>query len=277
MATGRLPKLSRRWLLLYPAGAVSVLAQSGDAGWLALFGARTVTVDVSGRRGFVLLPARPRADGSKPWVWYAPAITGRYPAKSNVWLLTRLLQQGFAVCGVDAGESYGSPDGTRVFQEFYRTVVERYGLSPRACLLPQSRGGLMLYAWAAEHPEAVECVGGIYPVCDLRSYPRLSRASAAYRMTEDELRSEIGKHNPIDRLAPLAARGIPILHVHGDADKVVPLEQNSLVMALRYRALGGTFALVVTPGKGHEEVPEFFESQALLDFFLSLGRNIPCQ
>jgi dipeptidyl aminopeptidase/acylaminoacyl peptidase len=188
--------------------------------------------------------------------------------------LTRLLEHGFAVCGVDAGESYGSPDGTRIFHEFYRTVVERYGLSPRACLLPQSRGGLMLYAWAAERPEAVECVGGIYPVCDLRSYPGLSRASGAYRMTEDELRSALEKYNPIDRLAPLAARGVPILHVHGDADQVVPLEANSLTMARRYRALGGTFGLLVTPGKGHEEVPEFFESQALLDFFLSLGRNV---
>jgi len=55
----------------------------------------------------------------------------------------------------------------------------------------------------------------------------------------------------------------------------VPLEPNSLEMARRYRALGGTFRLVIVRGKGHEEAPEFFASQSLLEFFLSLGRRLP--
>ena len=43
----------------------------------------------------------------------------------------------------------------------------------------------------------------------------------------------------IERLAPLAKAGVPVLHVHGDRDRVVPLDDNSAEFARRYRALGG--------------------------------------
>ena len=58
----------------------------------------------------------------------------------------------------------------------------------KPCLLARSRGGLMLYAWAVEHPESVGGVAGIYPVCNLASYPGLGRACGAYGLTMDELK-----------------------------------------------------------------------------------------
>ena len=62
---------------------------------------------------------------------------------------------------------------------------------------------------------------------------------------------------------------MPILHVHGDADKVVPLEKNSGELARRYRALGGQVRLIVIPGKGHEVCDEFFHCQELVDFVIA--------
>lgn len=87
-------------------------------------------------------------------------------------------------------------------------------------------------------------------------------------MSEEEMRKHLRRNNPIDRLAPLAHAGVPILHLHGDADKVVPLDANTLEFARRYNALGGRAEVEVIHGKGHEEVPEFFQSQHLLDFLL---------
>jgi pimeloyl-ACP methyl ester carboxylesterase len=72
--------------------------------------------------------------------------------------------------------------------------------------------------------------------------------------------------HPIDLLAPLAKAKVPILHIHGDKDKVVPLEKNSGEVAKRYKALGGTMELIVVPGKGHEEVDEFFTSERFAAF-----------
>jgi hypothetical protein len=238
------------------------------------FGARCLAIRVGPAEGFLIPPARPAPDGSKPWVWYAPTLTGAHPDPSHDWLFTRLLDAGFAIAGVDVGESYGNRRGRAFYTAFHRLLVERYGLSPKACLLPQSRGGLMLYNWAAEHPEGVERIGGIYTVCDPASWPGLAKCCGAYGMSEEEMRRHPEETSPIDRLAPLAKARIPILHIHGDADTVVPLERNGAELARRYRALGGTMDLVVVPGKGHQVCPEFFEAQALLAFLLG-GRPAP--
>ncbi|MBN2579795.1 MAG: metallophosphoesterase [Pirellulales bacterium] len=222
-------------------------------------------------KGFVILPDQPAADGARPWIWYAPTFVrpgNAMPDPSHGWLFTRLLAKGFAIAGVDVGESYGSPGGRAVYTDFYRAVVAHYHLAPKACLLPQSRGGLMLYNWAAEHPGAVQCIGGIYTVCDPSSWPGLAQACPAYGMTEAELKEHLAEHNPIDRLAPLAKAKIPILHVHGDVDTLVPLPRNSGELIKRYTALGGNGKLVVIHGKGHEVCDEFFKNPALLEFFL---------
>ena len=195
-------------------------------------------------------------EGARPWVWYAPTI-GSHPNQSNEWVLRKLLDRGFYVCGINVGESYGSPAGRKVFSEFHQHVVREYKLEPKARLLAQSRGGLMLYNWAAENPDKVRCIAGIYPVCDLRSYPGLKKAAGAYGLTPAELEKQLTQHNPIDRLEPLAKAGVPILHVHGDADTVVPLEKNSQIVLGPLSPLGGKMQLIVVPGKGHAEIPEY--------------------
>jgi len=224
-----------------------------------------VPVKVGEHKGFVILPTKEAGDGSHPWLWYAPTI-GRHPNRANEWLFRPLVAQGFAVAGVDVGESYGSPAGRKVYSEFYAHVRKEYGLDARASLVAQSRGGLMLYNWAAENPDKVRCIAGIFPVCDLRSYPGLAKAAPAYELSPDELERTLARHNPIDRLEPLAKQRVPIFHLHGDSDRVVPLEQNSQVVYDRYRALGGPMELVIVPGKGHAEIPEFFESERMVEF-----------
>ena len=222
---------------------------------------------------FFLPPLRPAADGSRPWLWYAPVFTGKYPNAASRWLFDRLRGAGFAICGIDVGESYGSPAGRAVYTKLYDKLTRERSLSSRPCLLEQSRGALMLYNWAVEHPRSVSRIGGIYPVCDLRSYPGLARAAGAYGMTEAQLQEHLPEHNPVDRIGPLAAERVPLLHLHGDADKAVPLEANSGELIRRYRALGGPAELVVVNGKGHEEVPEFFQSARLLEFLSRTAGN----
>jgi len=232
---------------------------------------------VPGGKGFVIVPAQASADGEGPWVWYAPSFVGSeksLPKALHAWYMERLLGAGFAVAGVDVGESWGSPAGRAAYTEFHRVVTEEFGLATRACLFPQSRGGLMHYNWASEHPERVRCVGAIYPVTDVARPQRLDIVSAAYGLKPHELLGNLADHNPLDRLAPLAAEGVPILHLHGDQDELVPLETNSVEFERRYRQFGGPMRLIVVAGKGHEEVPEYFQHAALLEFFLSQGETV---
>jgi hypothetical protein len=232
------------------------------------------TVDffaVDGHRAFLLRPAGKVLTSPMPWVWYAPVIDN--PNTNHAWMLKQWLEKGIGMAGVDVGESYGSPQGRKVYSALWETLTTRYKMSGRPCLLPQSRGGLMLYNWAAENPTRVACIAGIYTVCDLRSYPGLERACGAYGLSAAELAARLAEHNPIDRLSPLAKAGVPILHVHGDVDKTVPLEKNSAELARRYRKLGGRVQLIVVPGKGHQECDAFFHCQELVDFVVANCRS----
>jgi fermentation-respiration switch protein FrsA (DUF1100 family) len=188
------------------------------------------------------------------------------------WLFSRLLKEGYYICGTEVGDSFGSPQSRATYSKFYQHVVKEYGLAPKVCLLPQSRGGLMWYNWAVENPERVAGIGGIYPVCDFTSYPGLAATAKAYGLTSEELSAKIKEHNPIERLAPLAKARVPIMHLHGDKDTLVPLPRNSGELIQRYQALGGPGELMVVPGKGHAEIAEFFESEKLLEFFLQHGK-----
>lgn len=223
---------------------------------------------LNGSEVFVIMPPGPRnRDAEVAWVWYAPTLPP-FPAKEEQWMFERFLQAGMGIAGIDVGESYGSPDGGRKFDELHQYLVTSRKFSPRPALLARSRGGLMHYRWASENPRSVACIAGIYPVCNLASYPGIERACGAYRMTEGELLAKLPMFNPVDRLAPLAAAKVPIFHIHGDQDEVVPLADNSALLAERYRALQGEVELEVVAGQGHNMWEGWFRSERLVEFIL---------
>jgi predicted esterase len=227
-------------------------------------------LEVDSRPAFVILPSAEHRLPNRPmpWVWYAPTLPN-LPGNAEQWLFARLLTNGIAIAGIDVGESYGSPRGRAHYAAFHRELAERHGFSRKPCLLARSRGGLMLYNWAIEHPESVAGIAGIYPVCNLGSYPGLDKACGAYNLSATELAEQLAHHNPIERLAPLARARVPLFHIHGDSDTLVPLEANTAALAGRYRELGGSIRLRIPKGQGHSMWPGFFQCQELLEFLIA--------
>ena len=223
--------------------------------------------EVSGRTAF-LIPAKadPYAK-AKPWVWYAPTLPN-LPGPEERWMFEKFRAAGVAVAGIDAGESYGSPAGNKVFDTLYAAMTAR-GYSAKPVLLGRSRGGLMTLSWAAANPDKVGGFAGIYPVCDLASYPGVERAAGAFDMKADELKTRLKEFNPVDRLEGLAKARVPLFAIHGDADKVVPLEANSGRVKERYAALGAPMTLVVPPQQGHNMWPGFFRCPELVEFVIA--------
>lgn len=232
------------------------------------YGGRILQVEIEGHAGFIIVPADRTGDKIIDWVWHAPSF-GTPLGSCIDAVIEPVVQANMAFVGVDVGESYGNSDGRAIYTRFYQDMVSRFHLAEKVVLLPQSRGGLMLYNWAAEHPEWVQRIAGIYTVCDMRSWPGLETAAPAYGMTPEQLRIHLPQCNPIERLHPLAAAKIPILHIHGDADEPVPLEANSGELLRRYRELGGEGTLVVVPGKGHAEIDEYFRDERLHRFIIA--------
>jgi pimeloyl-ACP methyl ester carboxylesterase len=107
----------------------------------------------------------------------------------------------------------------------------------------------------------VAAIYGDNPVCDFKSWPGgrgkgkgsagdWKACLAAYAFP-DEAAALAYRGNPVDALEPLAKAGIAMVHVVGDADDVVPPEENALVVADRYRKLGGVVEVIRKPGDGH--------------------------
>ena len=228
---------------------------------------------VKDRPAFLIQPERRPSNVVTPWVWYAPLLPG-LPDGAEDWMFERFLDAGIAVTAVDVGESCGNPAGRAIYSALHEELTARRGFSKKACLLPRSRGGLMLYNWAIEHTDSVACIAGIYPVCDMRTYPGLKLACGAYDLTEEELAAQLTVHNPVNRLEGLAKARVPIFHIHGDVDVGVPFEANTVEVKRRYERFGGEMTVVVAKGQGHNMWPGFFQCQELVDFVIAHARSV---
>lgn len=204
----------------------------------------------------------------RPWIWRA-RFFGHEPQADLA-----LLERGFHLVYCDVADLYGSPRAVALFDGFY-DKMQQAGLGRKAVLEGFSRGGLIIYNWAAAHPERVAAIYGDAPVTDFRSWPGCrgeGKASpgdwqkllAAYGISDEEAGSF--DRMPNDLVAELAPHGIPILHVVGQADSVVPVKENTDIMEERYRRLGGPIEVIRKNGVDHH--PHSLEDPAPIVEFI---------
>jgi pimeloyl-ACP methyl ester carboxylesterase len=228
--------------------------------------------EVNGQTAFVMTPEKPAA--GNPWVWYAPTLRN-YPHHSQQFYFEQLLAHGIAVAGYDLGEVRGAPESSGKFTGFYDAMVAK-GYSGKPVLLGQSRGGLMLLCWAFRNPDKVQAFAGIYPVCNIASWPlQNSKPSvlADYGLSEEAILKQMDTFNPAENLTELAHAGVPMFIIHGDSDSVVPLRDNSALIKAAYEKDDGEIEVKIVHGKGHAEVPEFFTDKDLLQFILKQSKK----
>ncbi|MGZ0172795.1 MAG: alpha/beta hydrolase family protein [Planctomycetales bacterium] len=224
--------------------------------------------EVAGHKAFVYSAPKP-AEG-KPWLWYAPTLNGVSLFGRKMYF-EALMDAGISLAGFDLGEVRGSPESTAKLHLFYEDMVKR-GYSPKPILLGQSRGGIMTLAWAFRHPDKVRAWVGIYPVCNLASWPLVRNEAATladFGMTKEALTARLSEFNPVDNLKGLLANNVPMFIVHGDSDVVVPYDRNTGILKERYETGGGQIRVKLIPGEGHKVGPSFFECQELVDFVLA--------
>lgn len=195
-----------------------------------------------GRQCYVVEPKKEAA--GRPWIWRA-RFWGHRPEVDLA-----LLDKGFHVAYMDVAEMLGNSKAVAHWDSFYKLLTEDHGLAKRPALEGMSRGGLYIYSWASANPEKVACMYADAPVCDIKSWPLALRSGkvdpGGWKMVvsafgfQNEAEAREYKRNPVDLLEPLAQAKVPLLHVTGNADFVVPLEENTAVIEQRYKALGET-------------------------------------
>jgi predicted esterase len=229
---------------------------------------------IEGHPAFVFLPDEAKRQRPQPWIFYAPTLPP-YPDEAERWMHEQFLAAGIAVAGIDVGEGYGSPKMHTFFDALYQELTEHRGFAKKLCLFGRSRGGLWVSSWAIANPSRVSGIIGIYPVFDFRTYPGITNAAAAYDLTPAELNSRVAEFNPVSKIRILAEAGIPISLIHGDSDKVVPLEPNSGEVQRIYNAAGkkSLCTIIILKGEGHNFYEGFFRSQPVVDFAIRRARE----
>ena len=228
--------------------------------------------DFNGRPVIVVAPKR--ALPGKPWAWRGEF----FGAFANADIA--LVGKGFHLVYLGVPNLFGSPEAVAQWNSFYQELTGKYGFAKKAALIGLSRGGLYCYNWAAANPDKVACIYADAPVCDFKSWPggklkNLGKGDGnaaewqnvlqAFNFKSDAEAIAYDK-NPVDNLKPLAGARIPLLHVYGEADSVVPWEENTGVVAERYRKLGGSITLIPKPGIGHH--PHGLSDPALIVEFI---------
>ena len=228
--------------------------------------------DLDGAACIVVKPDKVAA--GRPWLWRA-----RFWAHEPQ-LDTAMLKKGWHVAYCDVAALYGCPKAVARWDAFYKMITEKLGLSKRPVLEGMSRGGLIIYNWASKNPEKVGAIYGDAPVCDFKSWPAGFGGGIGSAGSWEECKKVYGiasdaearnfKGNPVDNLSPIAAAKIPIIHVVGEVDKVVPVAENTAILADRYRKLGGFIKIISKPDCGHH--PHSLKDPASLVEFIEKNR-----
>ena len=196
----------------------------------------------------------------KPWIWRA-RFFGHEPQTDIA-----LLNLGYHVAYCDVAGLYGAPAAVDRWDRFHRFLVEKHQFSTKPSLEGMSRGGLIIFNWAAKNPDKVSCIYADAPVCDFKSWPGLKpELLKAYDLTKEE--AETYRHNPVDQLLPLAKARIPLLHVVGQIDRVVPVAENTDLIEKRYQELGGSIKVIRKENIGHHP-HSLQDPKPIVDFIL---------
>ena len=208
------------------------------------------------------------ADG-QPWVWRA-RFWGHEPQTDIA-----LLERGFHIAYMDVAEMYGNEESIKLWNSFY-DYMQVVGMSKKVVLEGMSRGGIYAYNWALQNPNKVAAVYADAPVLDMKSWPGgLGKGPGSkddwivfkndFNLTEEQ--AKIFKNSPLDNAELIATGGYPMLHVVGDADEVVPVDENTNPFEVRIKSAGGDITVIHKKGIGHH--PHSLANPTLIvDFIL---------
>ncbi|MCX8156956.1 MAG: alpha/beta hydrolase [Verrucomicrobiae bacterium] len=206
------------------------------------------------------------------------------------------LERGYTVFAVVHGSQpkYTIPEiieDVHRAARFVRYNAKQWGINPNKLgVCGASAGGhlsLMLGAQGgpgrpdAQDPvdrasSAVQAVACFFPPTDFLNYGKTGELAvgigllrdfkAAFGPRADQPQERLSYGREISPIYFITSNLPPTLIVHGDADKLVPIQQAESFVA-KARAAGAQARLIVKPGRGHGWVEMFQDVRLLADWF----------
>ncbi|HJC22085.1 MAG TPA: alpha/beta hydrolase [Candidatus Eisenbergiella merdavium] len=238
------------------------------------------------------------ADAQKPlptviWVhgggWSDENLTRKYLPSTQ---LAQLCKKGFVTASIDYRLSQEAPfpaqiEDCKAAVRFLRAHAEEFHVDPeRIAAWGESAGGHLveLMAYSTEEEFLNDCCPGFssriqavvpwYAPADLRLSEEEWESTEAYRKLFGGAALE-ERERLMEAASPIcyaSRKNPPTLLMHGDADRLVSLE-NSRQMYEALRTAGNDARLIVIPGQGHGffDGDEYYES--IFHFFEEILKN----
>lgn len=226
-----------------------------------------------GHEAIVISPKVRNAESN--WIWRA-RFFGHEPQVDLA-----LLEQGFHVVYIDVANMFGSPEAVKLWNHFYKHCRKTYKLNKQVVLEGMSRGGLIVYNWASENTNKVDAIYMDAPVIDMKSWPagllssKGSKGSWKLCMEAHDIDAETiydYKYMPMYKCEAVAKAGIPVMHVYGNVDAVVPYSENTAMVVAAFEKQGTPITIISKDGVGHH--PHCLDNpQPIVDFILENVNN----
>lgn len=213
-------------------------------------GFKRVDFVFEGRDAILVFPDK--ANEKKNWL-FKTEYFGAFP---NFEI--EMLQRGWHLAFVKNTTRWCLDEDIDLKKRFCAYLSAEYGLYEKCVPVGISCGGLIGSKFAAKYPE---CVSALYldaPVLNLLSCPAdlgkansgmLSEFIQATGMNLSQLICY--REHPIDKMHLLLENKIPIILVYGDADDIVPYEENGAILEKYYRENGGIMITIGKENCGH--------------------------
>ena len=230
--------------------------------------------EINGRKGILVVPPNKREDGV--YIWRTEFL-GAFDMADRA-----LLERGWCLAYYAVSDCFGAPAVIEEMRRFQAYLEEEFHLCPKAVLFGFSRGGLYAVNYAAAYPEKVRKLYLDAPVLDIFSWPAgFGRGEGSaedwemcrkiYGITEDGKNCD---ENPIEKIPVLTANRIPVILVAGDADTVVPFNENGKILYADYMYAGAEIKLILKKGAGHH--PHSLEDPQEIADWIEFDREFGC-
>lgn len=187
-----------------------------------------------------------------------------------------LLERGFHIAYCDVANLFGNDEAIKRWDKFYRLMTNA-GLSKKVVLEGMSRGGLIVYNWAAENPKKVAAIYADAPVLDGKSWPGGVGKGKGSPKDWENFKKVYGikndsdsvnfKGNPIHKMSHIAKADFPMLHVVGETDNVVPILENTVPFEKGIKSKNGNIEVIYKKENGHH--PHSLQNPtSIVDFIL---------
>ena len=177
----------------------------------------------NGYEATVITPDKPNGE----WVWKTEFLYAFDKSERD------LLDLGYTRVCYHISDKYGSYKAVRLMRKFYSFVIKKFNLNEKCHLFGFSRGGLYAFNFALTYPDLVKSVYLDAPVLDMRSWPPKDSKERQEVYEEYDLTPETilnFKGHPVNNFEEYFSLGLNTLLVAGDADEIVPLEENGQKM-----------------------------------------------